>query len=173
MYDNLRAEKLLGDNPAIEKAVEFVTQEDNRSFPNEEKYYKDSPYTLLGLGRRANFEKLVQFFKDGLSPLQKLTDEQLEKYGLKQASERQKATVEKTESQWNELVDNGFVINSPKYGRILVDINGKFNSEAGGFTGAKAMGAGAYVLWSPKTRSFFFIHHRRTFSGKYASTRFP
>jgi hypothetical protein len=138
----------------LRQAVEYVTHEDNRSYPKEEKYYKDSPYTLLGLGRYIGFNSLYQFFKDGLSPTQKLTNEQIKKYGLEQAQETQLKVIEKTEPMYKKLEQDGFVVDSKDYGKILVDVSGKFNSQAGGFVGAKAMGARAYIIWSPKTRSF-------------------
>gem|GEM_PF-6574253 len=164
VYENLKKWGLLKEDPFLDKVVEFVNHEDNRSYPNEQKYYKDSPYTMLGLGRKVEPETLYQFFRDELSPTQKLTTQQLGKYGLTEASEQQKKIVEKTEPMWKELEQNGFVVDSKDYGKILVDIGGVFNRTAGGFVGAKAMGAGSYILWSPKTQSFFISSVDKPFS---------
>ncbi len=167
VYDTLRKMNLLEQDIALEKAVELVNQEDNRLYPNEEKYYKDSPNTMLGLVRFVEFKNLYQFFKDGLSPVQKLTPEQIEKYGLTKANDYQNRIVEKTEPMFKELEKNGFVVNSKKYGKILVDINGDFASQAGGFVGAKAMGAESYVIWSPANRSFFLSSSKSAFPDKF------
>lgn len=163
VYETLLKLGLLEQDPVLAKAVEFVTQEDNRSFPNEEKYYFDTADTLLGLGRHVEFNKLYEFFKAGLSPVQKLTPEQIAEFGLEEAQKNQKKTVAKTEPLFNELQRNGFVINSSRYGKVLVDIGGRFNREAGGFVGAKAMGAGAFVIWNPLTESFMLSVKDKTF----------
>jgi hypothetical protein len=167
VYETLTKLGLLDTkDKALRQAVEYVTHEDNRSYPEEEKYYKDSPYTLLGLGRYIGFGKLYQFFKDGLSPTKRLTPKQLEKYGLTEAHETQKKVLEKTGPRYKELERDGFIVDSKDYGKILVDIGGKFNSQAGGFVGAKAMGARAYILWNPSTRSFMLSTARGTFPEK-------
>jgi len=152
VYETLLAMELLKKEEYLDKAVEFVTQIDNKTFPNEEKHFKGSMLTLLGLQRFVKFDALLRFFKDGRSPTELLSPDDLEKYGLLNAAVRQKDIVERSFAVLEEMEAKGLIIDSERYGKIAVDIGKQL---PGGFDAAKAYGCGAYVIWSPDTNGFF------------------
>lgn len=136
----------------LDKLVEFVTQIDNKTFPDEEKHFKGSMLTLLGLQRFVKFDTLLNFFKDGRSVTELLSPDDLEKYGLLNAAMRQKDIVESSSAILEEMEANGLIIESEQYGKIAVDIGKQL---PGGFDAAKAYGCGGYVMWSPDTNGLF------------------
>ncbi|MDO8537012.1 MAG: hypothetical protein Q7R94_02085 [bacterium] len=145
---------MIEKNEAADKLVEFVTHEDNKSFPEEEKYFGDSAHNLLGLFRFIKFDKLVEFFRAGKKPTDILTDEELKKFGLEEGSKEQKKSVETSSSKLEIMKKNGLIIDSDRYGKIVFDLGNKRMIPAG-FTAAKAAGFDAYVIWDPKENSFF------------------
>ena len=57
----------------------------------------------------------------------------------------------------------GFIVNSPRYGKIVVDIE---RSVPEAFRAAKASGAGGYLIWSPRNKSMFFSTVDKPIEGK-------
>lgn len=161
-YELLTNLGLLKKQEPLNRLVEFVTHEDNRSFPDEEKYFKRSWGMLLGLGRLMNFDKLLECFKDGVKPTDTLSIGQLKKYGLiytrkkdNEVIDRSKQVKEKIFSsleKMKKMRDDGFVVRSEHYGPIAIDIDKKVEA---GFLAARADGCGAYIIWAPDQKSFF------------------
>ncbi|MCX6811043.1 MAG: hypothetical protein NTY30_04940 [Candidatus Berkelbacteria bacterium] len=148
--------------PYLKNLVNFVTVCDNHLFPNTEDDFRKSDKTLYGLSRFMNFKNLETFFKDGRDPSEKLTDADLEKYGLKYTDYRTRKPVDKSadrkksidESIKNidELKDAGWTLESKNFGKILIDNGAKVPSRA---EAASALGFDTYLLWNTKTKSFF------------------
>jgi len=152
VYETMIGLGLLEKVDYLDKMVEFVTQNDNRNFPNEDSYYKDSWRTVLGLQRFIKPEKLIEYFKAGRKPIENLSVDDLKSLGLEKGSEEQKRNLEQSLATLNEMLKDGFIVYTPQYGELVVDINKKV---AGGFQAAKAFGCGAYMIWSPNEQSFF------------------
>ncbi|MEK7075184.1 MAG: hypothetical protein AAB948_00080, partial [Patescibacteria group bacterium] len=151
-YQALTNLGLLKGNPVFEKLVEFVNQVDNRNYPEEEKYFKDSYRTVLGLQKSVPFGKLLVFFRSNKKAHEILTDKELEEFGLEKESRRQKNVVEQSMKRLEEMEKEGLIVDAENYGKIAVDIN---KTIRGGFDAAKAHGCGGYIIWNPKENSFF------------------
>jgi len=145
----------------LDRLVEFVTQADNKSFPDQEKYFQDSYRTVLGLQRFIKFPKLLQFFKDGGRPTEILDKVDLKELGLIYRNPRgklinrsleQKKIIDFSFDQLDRMKKNGFIVDSPDYGEIAVDVGKKVPA---GYDAAVANGCGAYIIWTPDTNSFF------------------
>ncbi|MGE5392845.1 MAG: hypothetical protein ACM3NH_03830, partial [Candidatus Saccharibacteria bacterium] len=151
-YEVLTKLGLLKREEHLDKLVDFVTMCDNKTHPERFRGFKDSYRTVLGLQRYARFYRLEEFFKAGLDPAQPLSEADLKKYGLEKASAEQKAVVEQSEARLKEMEQQGLIIDSKEYGRIVVDIG---KTVKGGMDAAGSVGAGCYVIWNPDTQSFF------------------
>lgn len=152
--------------------MNFVTQIDNMTYPDAEKYWQDSDRTVLGLQRFMNLDQLRKFFAHiKKEPHEKLTDDELRSLELKpmlssqvknerdqwktrlpDRSEQQKKVIEATDQVIKEAKKQGSTIESEKYGKILVLIN---RSLPGGFMAAKAYGFGAMVYYNREDNSCF------------------
>lgn len=152
VYEALLAMGLLKKEGHLDRMVEFVTQIDNKTFPNEERYFKGSMLTMLGLQRFVKFEALLRFFKEGRSPTELLSTDDLEKYNLLNAAMRQKEIVERSLAVLEDMEAKGLIVESERYGKIAVDIGKQL---PGGFDAAKVYGCGGYVIWNPDTNGFF------------------
>ena len=151
-YEALVGLGLLKRKEFLDKTIEFVTQMDNKTFPNEEKYFLDSSRNMLGLYRFIDPGKLILFFKDKKKPADYLSDEDLKNQGLEKASEEQNKAVKASLRRLGEMRQECLIIPSEKYGNIAVDIGKKIPC---GFDAAKFAGCGAYIIWSPERKSFF------------------
>ena len=143
---------LLKKEEWLDNMVKFITQVDNRTYPHEADYWKYSWRTVLGLQRYLNSKHLVEYFRSGRDPTILLSENDLSKMGLLKASLKQKAIVEKSFARLAEMEREGLVINSPRYGKIAVDIG---KTVAGGFEAAKAHGCDGYIIWKPDDNGFF------------------
>jgi hypothetical protein len=163
-YELLTSSGLLKRDAYLDRLVDFVNHTDNKTYPNEEKYFKDSYRTVLGLQRFLRFHQLVEYFKEGRNPTEILSDEdfkkfnsylnddELQHYDLIKRSQQQKETIEQAEKLLPEMEKNGLIINTNKYGKIAVDIDNKLRA---GIDGAKWYGCGVYLAWNPNAKSFF------------------
>jgi len=151
-YEMLVSMGFLQREPYLDKAVEFVTHIDNKTYPDEEKYFKQSFVTILGLQRYLNPKHLFEFFKTRKSPTDMLDTDELRKYGLLRAAVKQKEVVDQSLKRLKEIERDGFIVESRKYGKIIVDID---KTLPGGYDAAKHSGAGAYIIWNPNSGGFF------------------
>jgi hypothetical protein len=151
-YEVLTNLGLLKKEKYLNKLVEFVTEVDNRSYPQAEKYFKDSWRTVLGLQRFIHFKHLLNFFKAGRKPTEILSKDDLKKFGLKKRSKEQKEIVESSWAELKKMESAGLIIPSDRYGKIAVDIGKKVKA---GFDAARAYGCGGYIIWNPQEKSFF------------------
>jgi hypothetical protein len=136
----------------LDKLVEFVTQEDNKTYPNEEKYFKNYGHNLFGLRDNIKFEHLLTFFKDGHKPYEVLQEKELKKMGLLKISEEKNKLVEKSLAELERIKDKGLILETSRYGKIVVDINKKIPF---GFDAIRHAGYQTYVSWAPADESFF------------------
>lgn len=151
-YEVLTGLGLLPKQEYLDQLVEFVTHVDNKTFPEEEKYFKDSDRMLLGLQRFIKFKHLHRFFEQGKNPIAVLSDEELKQFALTGRNQEQKALIEKSWQEMERMEQNGLILDSERYGRIAVDIDKKI---PGGLDAAKAYGCGAYLIWNPQKNNFF------------------
>ncbi len=150
-YYKLITSGLLKKGETLDKLVDFVSKVDRGLFSNNEKYFEISDMTILGLQRFLSFENLYDYFKQGRSPLEILSDEDLKKYNLAKRSAEQRKIIENTKEAVENLKQDGFVANT-KFGKILIDIGKKIPS---GYEGARACGYDGYLLYAPNNESFF------------------
>ncbi len=154
-YELLASLDLLKKEKYLDELVEFVTQLDNKTFPNEERYFKDSWHTILGLDQFMQFKNLADYFKDGRKPTEILSEQDLKKIGGEQLVKRSKEQKQKVEDSLKELdrmEDRGLIFSTGRYGNVAVDIGKKVPA---GFDAAKAHSCQTYIIWKPETKSFF------------------
>ncbi|MFH0814921.1 MAG: hypothetical protein V1902_02475 [Candidatus Falkowbacteria bacterium] len=167
VYDALIKLGLLEKQEWLDKLVEFVNYEDNMTYPspNPVEDYKNSWQSLLGLGTFIKFEKLADFFQHSNKlPHEPMSADELTRAGLDKKGKERKREVEHNVKMLEgesgkEAEANDFVIETQKYGKIIVDIvrpDGKKLLRGRGFSVAKAFGFGGYLLWAPSKNSFFF-----------------
>lgn len=118
MYETMIDLGKLKKTENMDKLVDFVTKLDNFKYPPEN--FLKSHKTILGLQRDLDFDKLAEYFKEHQSPTEELTPEQFEKYGLKEASEKQQKLVEESTQTMDKMEKEGKVIDT-SYGRILIN----------------------------------------------------
>ncbi len=172
-YETMLSLGMIERTPALDKLVEFVTQLDNKKFPNEKKYYKESWHTVLGLYRYFNFKSLLRFFQSGHSPTDPLSNAELLDFRLiepkkkenksdpiefKGPALRQRNIIETALTKLGEMKKEGLVVPSQRYGLIAIDIGKKVPS---GFDAASHVGCDTYINWSPDTRGFFITSPER------------
>jgi hypothetical protein len=144
-------------------------------------YFENSWQTLIGLRNYLQPHLLARFIKSEKDYNRILSDEELrqlrliytkrekvseEPAGVKKAevkngeaekgkeinyAERLKKAVEKSKQELERMQQEGFFVDSAKYGKIAVDIG---QQVPGGVEAARAFGCGAYVRWTPETNSF-------------------
>lgn len=153
LYRALVAAKFLKREPALDALTKFVTQVDNQTHPdlNKLEAFKNSDRTILGLWRFLTFETLLDYFRSGRSPTEILSDDDLKKYNLVQASKIQRGLINQAEIKIKELEEDGFAIET-RFGKMLIDINGHLSA---GQVAARAYGYNGYCNFSPATKSFY------------------
>jgi hypothetical protein len=120
LYETMADLGLIKRSKELDRLVDFVTKVDNRQYPPEE--FLKSPKTILGLHRGLTFEQLLAYFKDHESPTEELSPEELAKYGLKEASERQQKIVDEAMRKLEEMEKEGKVIDTA-YGKVVINVN--------------------------------------------------
>ena len=168
-YELLVENGLLERMPEYDKVVDFITKCDNMSFPPEA-YGVGSERTLVGLRNDLGFPELVKLFAQGKEPTTPLTDAELKHVAAKphirwqdnkkivtpktlyDKSQSRKQLLDKSEKIIAEMEQDGFIIDSKTYGKIIINLR---NTLPLGGDVAKAHGAGAYVAWNPDNNSFF------------------
>lgn len=169
-YEMLVSSGLLRRSVALEKMVALVTQLDNQTFTKAEDHFEESYDMMLGLAEQTSPDSLYKFFLDKKNPLDKLTDEDKSQYGIvfterrgkkRDKSNERKELISKFLSHIDKISDQGFVVETPTFGKTFIDIvdgtavervaNGpKMLSQA-----ALARGYQSYLLWSRETNSIW------------------
>lgn len=181
VYEALVGLGMLNEEEALNQLVNFVTQADNLLY--ESGGQEVSWRTMVGLQKEVEFKNLLKFFRAGKNPNKALSEEELREYHLKGQSEALKESILKSPPALKEMEEDGLIIDSPRYGRIAVDICGLYKDEkepeGGGEkttrveeesnTDKKHVPAGAraarvyngegyigiYMIWNPDQNSFF------------------
>lgn len=122
VYKTMVGLRLLKKTDEMDRLVDFVTKIDNRKYPPEE--FLRSPKTILGLQRDLDFKTLLSYFKEHESPNVELLPEELEKYGLKEASEKQQKIVDEAMKTLELMEKEGWVIDT-QYGKILINFHNR------------------------------------------------
>jgi hypothetical protein len=120
MYKTMVDLGMLGESEEMDRVVDFVTKIDNRKFPPEE--FLRSAKTILGLQRGLKFEQLLTYFKNHKSPTEELTPEEFEKYGLKEAAERQQKIVDEAMETLEKMEQEEKVVKT-SYGSVVINEN--------------------------------------------------
>lgn len=153
VYNSLMSIEMLEKRDDLDQLVNFVNICDNALYPEDPKAFTESSRTLLGLQQKMLPQKIAQMIKDGIDPLVPLTEDQIIKYKLTKASQDQEKTIKSSLEVMKELEENGCIIDSPRYGKIVVDIGGKLR---GKFFAVRTLGYDSYLIWNQRENSFFF-----------------
>jgi hypothetical protein len=116
---------MLEKSEAMDRLVKFVTDIDNRRLPAAE--FLKSGKTILGVQRDLDFKKMLEYFKDHESSTDELTPEEFEKYGMREAAERQQKIVDESMETLERMEQEGKVIQT-KYGSILINQNNELKT---------------------------------------------
>jgi len=175
----------------IKKFVEIVTHDDNKDFPDMDKYYENYPNsykTMMGLLKYIYPEYLLRFISDGRDLFDELSDDDLKKYHLIHSGrlrdkdnkiirnddgtfvwrdinyrDVRKRQIEESLEKVKELAEpaKGFVLESEDFGRIFVDLS---DSVGGKDEASKSLGFDTYILWNsnlPADKTGFFITSKK------------
>ncbi len=159
-------------NYYLDNLVQFVTDMDNYTFPDQEKYFDSGDRRLVGLWKFATWVGLNKFFKDKRDPTEILSDDDLKKYGfifsktkngrpvtgkdgqpeIVNFQKKQSLIIEKSKEQIKTAEEEGFTISSSgHFGKIYINVSGL----AGGYEAIRAAGYDTYIVWMPKHNYFF------------------
>ncbi len=120
MYKTMIDLDMIEKSKEMDRVIDFVTKIDNAKYPPEE--FLKSGKTILGLQRSIEFNQLVEYFKDHDEPTKELEIEELEKYGLRDASEKQQKIVDESMEKLEKMKKEEKVIET-SYGKIVININ--------------------------------------------------
>lgn len=138
IYKLLVQSGLLKQEEYLDKFVQFVTDEDNKNYTDEQFEYlyknKNYPKTIIGLANCLTPDQLIDFFKAGHNRFQILPDSFLEKVtgvnsvngqkiNLLSASNNQKENLEKSIQALQEIEKEGFAVDtgSDRFGKVAID----------------------------------------------------
>jgi hypothetical protein len=152
VYEGLVSVGLLFRSKYLDNLVDHVTKIDNNTYPEKIALFDDSYRTIIGLQRFIQFDKLLAFFKAKRIPGDILTGADLKWLDLEKRSEQQKGLVEESKKKLAQLLADGFIIETEKYGRAVIDIGKGISA---GFDAVQSAGFQTYVIWSPENNSFF------------------
>jgi len=157
-YKLLKSMGLLEDKKYLDNLVDFITKVDNKTYFSDEKSFKNSWRTIYGLHRYMDFSKIIELFQAGVKPGEVLSEEKLKKFGLEEASKRQEKTINISVGKMQKIQKGGLIVPSERFGKIVVDIEKKVGA---GFDAVRAFGYQTYLIWSPKSESFFITSNQR------------
>jgi hypothetical protein len=173
VYETLVRLGMLEKTPVIDKTVEFITRMDNGIFPFET--YERSDRTVAGLAHRmrlfsspdgkiAGLTDVMAAFPEEADSIgeHELSDGDIEILDLQRASKEKRREIEESRRALRDANENGFIVESPEYGRIVVDVGSRVD---GGWQAIKCptiLGepADVYIKWMPRTNSFFISASR-------------
>ena len=157
-YELLKSTGLLKSEKYLDNLVDFVTKVDNKTYFSDEKSFRNSWRTIYGLYHYIDFPKIVEFFQAGVKPGEILSEENLKKFGLEDDSKRQAITIRESVKHMQRTEKGGLVVPSERFGKIVVDIEKRVGA---GFDAVRAFGYQTYLIWSPKSESFFITSNQR------------
>jgi len=157
-YEILVGLGYLEKSETFDKMIDFISQVDNCRYATSVEDYQNSHKNLYGLSRYLTFESLYKFFQDGKDPAADLSEEDLRNYGISAENVTAKVkNIEWSEKKIAEAEADGFVLQSDKYGKILIDIDKKI---PGSFDAVRSHGYDTYVIWTPGEASFFISSNK-------------
>lgn len=151
VYESLVDLGLLEKKEELDNLVNFVTEADNKTFPDFN--FGESWRTMDGLQRYATFDNLHGFFRQGKDPSEILSEQDIKYFGLEKGSQGQKELVERTPEEFKKLQEEGLVVESERYGKVVINVEGQ-SRLSGGFDAAKFCGCDTYIAFGPNS---FFI----------------
>lgn len=177
VYNFLIENGLLKKQDYLDKFVEFVTEEDNKTYFESDlrKNFKNSWRTLRGLNYYISPEEIIRLFENGTDPDESLEEGYLKSYkckdngrgdaamgkSLKEIGQDRKKAIEQSERAIHYLEKSGFVFDTgnDNYGRVLVDVGVKIGKKrkrnvSMGHDAVRAAGYGGYLVWNPEEHSF-------------------
>ena len=173
VFEMLTSLGALKNYNSLRNLVSFVNKVDNLNYPESyfKNYFTNSWETLYGLSKMLDRHELRRFFeyrKAGkpLDPGEPMDDEVIKKIGLirtikdkKTDKERvvnkpasHKEWVLKAKEELDLMEKEGFIIESDRYGKICLNINGRMKC---GTDAAKAFGCDTYLAWNNNSNNFF------------------
>lgn len=120
VYKTMADLGMLEKSEAMDRLIKFVTDIDNRRLPPME--FLRSGKTIIGVQRALDFGKLRAYFTDHASPIEDLTPEEFEKYGLREAAEQQQKIVDEAMTTLEKMASEGKVIDT-QYGQVVINEN--------------------------------------------------
>jgi len=120
VYTTMIDLNMLEKTETMDRLIKFVTDVDNRRLPAAE--FLKSGKTFLGVQRDLNFNKMLKYFADHKSPMDELTPEEFEKYGLRDSAEKQQKTVDESMATLERMEKEGKIVLT-KYGSIIINKN--------------------------------------------------
>ncbi len=168
---------LLQREARYDALANFQDDLDNARVPSSPEDYKKSPYMVCSIGRMLTFDQLMKFFEAGRDAREVLPEKDIDIFGFRGACKQQINSIERAEEIFDRLEKESFILESPVYGKILIDIPKKITKSdpnnpaktktrtesfiaSGGFSGARAMGCDVLVTYNPEEKSFFISSHR-------------
>ncbi len=152
---------LIEPNEEIRRAVDFITMMDNKRDPRLwETANFENVSNLVSLYRFLNFQEIRNFFSiPGRDPFKTLPDELITEWSkgrvpLKDRIDKEKENVAESYAQIDRLKRDGFVVETTRYGSVLVDIGGTVPK---GADAAFTCGYDTYVRWNPEENGFVVI----------------
>lgn len=120
MYQTLVSLGLMEKSLPLDRTTDFVTKIDNREYPAEA--FLKRGRILLGLHKYFPFNKLVEYFTDHTTPLEEISPEEIEKWGLTQASRQMQMMVDHAMRTLTRMEQAGKVVET-QFGRVVVNEN--------------------------------------------------
>ncbi|EKD53294.1 MAG: hypothetical protein ACD_61C00079G0004 [uncultured bacterium] len=174
VYKALVGLGLLEGKAAYEKAVDFLNAIDSGKIPGTitrdemPNFFRNKfAQSLYGLQEFLTGEDIITFFKMGGKPLEVLIDKQkkaIRTKGFSKVKEGEtkvdkwikkvQEKVDRSVAAIEKLVADGCVLETEKYGRVLVDIGGTVPLTA---RAAKLMGFEGYINWKPEDMFFMVV----------------
>ncbi|MBI5071395.1 hypothetical protein HZB93_00655 [Candidatus Falkowbacteria bacterium] len=158
-----------------EKVVEWVTQSDNFSFPDMEKYFEDSDRMMLGFLKSpfVTLDTLLRFAESGKDVTDILDEKDLRRFGLiykkkdgevvDHVAERRKV-IEQTMEDVSDLIAKNWFVVTKDGKKFLVDTQNKIGGE--GQWAAASLGYDGVIRYTPENRNFFVALNKGTLDEK-------
>lgn len=158
-----------------EKVVGWVTQSDNFSFPDIEKYFQTSDRRMIGFlkSRSITFDTLLRFAESGKNVTDFLGEEDLRRFGLvykkkKKGEEKivdhtveRREMIKRTLETVRDLAAGGWTVMTKDGKKFIVDTQNKIGGE--GQWAAASLGYDGVIRYTPETHNFFVALNKGTF----------